>query len=570
LSAKLHPAEKYAQDIVSGRIPACDYVKQACERYFRDTKLLPKQGYWFDKKKAAAVIEWVSTYCRHYKGALAKQPLELLPWQQFIYWQLFGWKDKNNNRRFKYVYVEVPKKNGKTTGFLAPIGIFMLVGDGEPGPEVYFAAGSRDQANIAFKDVRAMIQASPELKACLQPYLREIRPAKGSESLGIDQNITCMPVSSEAGNLDGKNVHSSNIDELHNHTSDEVFNIMSSGMISREQPIQFTITTAGFNKYSFCYQYRENMIKILSQVLEDDSTLCVIYTVDEKDDWQDETSWIKANPSIGKGKDIERMRQEYRQKLQQGSRGIVEFKTKQLNIWEDSAEQWIPDKKVKQCILSSAKWPDLTGVPSYGGLDLASTRDITAFATVTRHGGKIYARLDYWLPSDTLEERQAVNEKHTYIQFSKKGLIHITPGNVTDYESVRQRISEIAMDRNLQSVGYDKFNATHLVSNLDSDGIMTNEVRQGYMAFNYPTKQLEKLILSGEIVLDDDPVIRWMFTNVELEKDSLGNIRPSKKKAEKKIDGVVALIMAISELFRSETEQGSMIPLDYSIKKLNK
>jgi phage terminase large subunit-like protein len=379
-----------------------------------------------------------------------------------------------------------------------------------------------------------------------------------------------MPVSSEAGNLDGKNVHSSNIDELHNHTSDEVFNIMSSGMISREQPIQFTITTAGFNKYSFCYQYRENMIKILSQVLEDDSTLCVIYTVDEKDDWQDETSWIKANPSIGKGKDIERMRQEYRQKLQQGSRGIVEFKTKQLNIWEDSAEQWIPDKKVKQCILSSAKWPDLTGVPSYGGLDLASTRDITAFATVTRHGGKIYARLDYWLPSDTLEERQAVNEKHTYIQFSKKGLIHITPGNVTDYESVRQRISEIAMDRNLQSVGYDKFNATHLVSNLDSDGIMTNEVRQGYMAFNYPTKQLEKLILSGEIVLDDDPVIRWMFTNVELEKDSLGNIRPSKKKAEKKIDGVVALIMAISELFRSETEQGSMIPLDYSIKKLNK
>jgi phage terminase large subunit-like protein len=568
MSKSLHPAEKYAHDVINGRIPACKYVKQSAERYFRDLKTLTKKGYYFDKKKAAAVISWVSQYCRHYKGALAKQPLELLPWQQFIYWQLFGWKDKQGNRRFKYVYVEVPKKNGKTTGFLAPIGIFMLLGDGEPGPEVYFAAGARDQAKIAFNDVRAMINASPELRACLQPYLNEIRPAKHSESYGVDQNFMCKPVSSEAGNLDGKNVHFSAIDELHNHTSDEVFNIMSSGMISREQPMQFTITTAGFNKYSFCYQYRDTITKILDQVIEDDSTLCVIYSVDEGDDWQDEKCWIKANPSIGKGKDLGNMRKEFIQKKNQGSRGIVEFKTKQLNIWEDSAETWIPSKEVKKVMKDVSQWPDLSAVDAYGGLDLAATQDITSFAVAARYDGKIYARVTHWLPADILEQKKALNDKHPYIQFAKKGLINLTPGNVTDYESVRQEINLQVQNHNIQSVGYDKFNATHLVSNLDSDGIMVNEVRQGFMAFNEPTKQLERMILSDEIVLENDPVLLWMFANVELEKDSLGNVRPSKKKAEKKIDGVVALLMAISELFRNENEGGNYIPDNYTVKKI--
>jgi len=576
---KLHPAEKYAHDIVSGRISACKYVRQAVDRYFRDLKSLPKQGFVFDKKKAAAVIQWVSDYCRHYRGAFAGQPLDLLPWQQFIYWQLFGWVDKYGNRRFKYVYVEVPKKNGKTTGFLAPIGLYMLVGDGEPGPEVYFAAGSRDQASIAFKDVRAMISASPELRQVLQPLIREIKPTKQCAEYGVDNNFQCYPVSSEAGNLDGKNVYFSGMDEFHIHITNEVFNIMSSGMISRQQPIQFTITTAGHNKYGPCYSYRETCLQILSGGLEDESTLTVIYTPDDGDDWQDEKTWMKANPTLGRGKDLSRMRDEYKQKKLQGSTGVNEFKTKQLNMWVDSAVTWIPDEEVKKS-MKPEPLPDMSETPCFVGMDLAATRDITAIACAWRKDGAVYARVKYWLPSEVLEERKALNDKHPYIQFAKKGLIQLTPGNVTDYEYIRRDISgvnslqpefyseSIAGKYQLQSVGFDNWNATHLISQLTNDGVTVNEVRQGFQAMNYPTKQLEQMILSGMIHFGEDPVLRWMFRNVHLESDSIGNVRPKKKNREKKIDGVMAVIMALSELFRFETENNNFIPDDYKIRTL--
>lgn len=576
---KLHPAEKYAYDVIEGRIDACKYVRQAVERYFKDLKTLPKKGYLFDKEKAAAVIQWVPDYCRHYRGAFAGQPLDLLPWQQFIYWQLFGWIDKTGNRRFKYVYVEVPKKNGKTTGFLAPIGLYMLVGDGEPGPEVYFAAGSRDQASIAFKDVRAMITASPELRAVLQPLIREIKPTKQCDEHGVDSNFQCYPVSSEAGNLDGKNVYFSGMDEFHIHLTNEVFNIMSSGMISRQQPVQFTITTAGHNKSGPCFHYRETCIELLDGVIDDDSTLTVIYTVDEGDDWQDEKTWMKANPTLGRGKDMSRMRDEYKQKKLQGSTGVNEFKTKQLNMWVDSAVTWIPDEEIKKC-MKPEPLPDLSETPCFVGMDLAATRDITAVACAWRVDEMIHVRCKYWLPSDVLEERKSLDEKHPYIQFAQKGLIALTPGNVTDYEFIRREISGANSQNNdfyegsinslyqLESVGFDNWNATHLVSQLTNDGIAVNEVRQGFQAMNYPTKQLEKLILSGMIHFGDDPVLRWMFRNVSLETDSIGNVRPKKKNREKKIDGVVAVIMALSELFRHETENNNYIPEGYTIKTI--
>lgn len=578
--ASLHPAEKYAYDVLDGRIPACVYVKQAAQRYFDDLKNLPKKGYYFDRKKAAAVIDWVPAYCHHYRGDLAKTPLYLLPWQQFIYWQLFGWKKKDGNRRFNYCYVEVPKKNGKTTGFLAPIALFMLTADSEAGPEVYFAAGSRDQAKIAYNDIRAMISASPILRACLYPNLREIKPTKNAEEYGVDPNLQCYPVSSEAGNLDGKNVHFSGIDEYHNHQTVDVFNIMSSGMIARSQPLQFTITTAGFNKFGPCYQYREAIINILSGISEDDHTLGIIYTLDEEDNWQDENNWVKANPSIGYGKSLDKMRSELTQKKQQGSSGINEFKTKQLNLWVDAAKTWIPDEKVKACMIPSDQFPKLDGEPCFLGLDLAAIRDITAMAVGWRYEGKVYVKLKYWLPSDVLEERKSLNDKHPYIQYCRDGLITLTPGNVTDYEYIRKKITGISSHEpefdnesvagkyNIISLGYDKWNSTHVISEISSDGVDVNEVGQGYGAMNYPMKQLEKMIYSGDVVFENDKVLRWMFANTQPETDSTGNIRPKKKTAEKKIDGVVAILTMLSELFRNETDGGNYIPENYTIKTI--
>lgn len=248
-------------------------------------------------------------------------------------------------------------------------------------------------------------------------------------------------------------------------------------------------------------------------------------------------------------------------------------------MWVDSAVTWIPDEEIKKC-MKPEPLPDLSETPCFVGMDLAATRDITAVACAWRVDEMIHVRCKYWLPSDVLEERKSLDEKHPYIQFAQKGLIALTPGNVTDYEFIRREISGANSQNNdfyegsinslyqLESVGFDNWNATHLVSQLTNDGIAVNEVRQGFQAMNYPTKQLEKLILSGMIHFGDDPVLRWMFRNVSLETDSIGNVRPKKKNREKKIDGVVAVIMALSELFRHETENNNYIPEGYTIKTI--
>lgn len=577
-----HPAHKYAMDVCNGAVPACKWVRLACARYMRDLDEAQVKGWTFDYRAADHVIQWFEQHLRHTKGQYKGQPFTLLPWQQFIVWNLFGWKKANGTRRFTDAYIEIPKKNGKTT-FASGIMLYMLLGDGEDSPEVYCAATHRDQAKIAFDEAEKMAKASPTISKCV----RQIR-----NKIECQANYGKMiPLSSDANSSDGLNVSCGVIDEYHAHKTSEVNDIVKSGTVAREQPLHMIITTAGFNLNGPCHKQHNTSRLLLEGVISDDSSFCIMHTIDlsdtenedDGDDWRLEENWIKANPSIGHGVKLENLRKEFQQAINYGGTKITNFKTKFLNVWCGARETWIPDHHVAAVMVEQT--PDLTGAVAYGGLDLSNSRDITALALrFVLPSGAVHHKTFYWLPEERLNELSSQDDRHPYIQFAREGYIQTTPGNVTDYDQVRKFITGYYMDGNtmkhdpqclaerfkIHSIAFDRWNSSQCVLNLKNDGIEMVPFGQGFMEMSYPTKQFAEQIYDQDrpLTMDNDPVLRWMMGNVAIQRDPAGNEKPNKEKSADKIDGVVANIMAIGRHISAEAEAQSQMPTNYTLKFL--
>ena len=547
-----HPAHRYAVDVTLGKVIAPKYVVKACDRYLRDLDAVDDTGLEFRPKTAAAYCKFFPTALRHYKSAFAGEVFELLPWQQFAVWNLFGWFNPDGTRRFHYALILLARKNGKTT-LAAGIGLLMMTFDREPSPEVYYAATKRDQSRIAFRDCANMGSASPIIRQYLKVHSTELKPKKGRGQLTY--------LGANHDSLDGLNTHLAVIDEYHAHPNDHVFNVLKSSQGQRPNALHLTITTEGFNLAGPLTELKTYCRKVLDGTVQDDAQFALIYELDEGDDWKDEEVWIKANPSLHDAMSIDEMRREFTQALNQGGSKEVEFKTKRLNVQVHAATTWISDEIWMQGQRDDI---DTTG-PCWLGLDLASISDMTALMQVWPYGDGYFVRGHYFMPSDTVREVLMSNPSHPYRHLREMPNAHITEGNVTDYAAIRRVVSGVVMqdgqqvvlpdslmlNDDVQKIAFDRFNSTQIAIDLADDGVPLVPFGQGFVSMSAPTKQLELLARQEKIWHDGDPILRWALSNVAIKMDPAGNIKADKQKSGGKIDPVVALIMAIGEHMKS-------------------
>lgn len=538
----LEQYRRYMDAVLSGQIVTCKYVRLAVERQLRDLERQESEDfpYYFDEQKAGLTLATVKLL-RHTSGEWMKKPFQLQDFQAFRFAVLFGWMRKDNHkRRFRRAYIEVARKQGKSEE-AAAVGNIGLHFDGEGAPEIFSAATTRDQAKIVFNAGKAMSE-----------YL-----AKDSESLGkvvksyahsvtnTDNKGSFRAVSADAGTLDGLRPHMFIIDEYHAHPRSDVLKVGETGMGSRAQPLSYIITTAGFNTAGPCFRMRQVAIEILEGKKVDETFFTIIYTLDDDDDWGDESKWIKANPNLGVSPSMEFLRSEYTKAVNEGGRAIVEFKTKNLNIWCDAPEVWIPDEDWRRND-GELNEAELVGRRCFGGLDLASVSDLTSLCLYfpPRFAGDKHLWKWYnWLPRDTVAKRSG---RVNYELWAQQGWIETTPGNVTDYDYIRAKINEIKGVYNLVSVNYDRWNTSDIVPRLVDDGIKMLPFGQGFASMSTPCKELERMILGGECNTGANPVARWAMGNVVLDTDPAGNIKINKDKATEKVDPIVAQAMSIA------------------------
>lgn len=546
----LDRAYQYADDVKSGAIPACKYVKLAVDRWFYDMETGPQRGLTFSEYHAARYFRFVGRYCRHYQGEHKGKLLDFEPWQCFADANLFGWIREDGTRRFRMSYEEVARKNGKTTR-LAAAGCYYLIGDNEGGAQVYSAATKRDQAREIFDSAKAMIEQSPELYRLCTPQEHKI----------IYQRSKFLPLSKDSGRMDGFNVHAALVDELHAHPNSGIWDVLRSAMGARKQPVIRAITTAGFNQSSYCYDRRNYTIRVLEGSHTDDTFFGVIYTLDNEEDWENENEWIKANPNLGVSVNLDDMRAQCEEAKVIPS-AKVEFLTKRANLWVYGEHAWMPMDTWHHCRVhdydSVAPWgepSDLDGKDCYGGLDLASVEDMIALNFVfPGENGERRTLSRAYLPQAALERRLKKGDK-TLEGFRDSGHLVVLPGASADYNWIKKDIL-LACDRfNVKGIAFDRWNSSQLVTDLMEEGVEMVKFGQGFASMSAPMKELLRLVLNG-LLEHNDPLLTWTVSNVVADTDPADNIKPDKGKSSEKIDPAVALIMAIALAMGFEEDDG--------------
>ena len=546
--------DKYISDVLGGQLPACKWVKLACERHLRDLEHGEKRGLVFDPAAGQLVISFF-TLLKHSKGEWAGRPIVLEPWQQFVLWVLFGWKkwiDGQLVRRFNISYMEVARKNGKST-LAAGVGLYLMVADGEPGAEVYSAATKKDQARITHSEATRMVKSSPALKKRLTVFRDNIHikdTASKFEPLGRDTD-----------SMDGLNIHAAIIDELHAHKTRDMVDILETAQGARRQPLQFEITTAGFDRESICYQHHERTEKVLEQTVDEgeaDSWFGIIFTFDKDDDWEKPETWLKSNPNLGVSKKLEYMRDQAAKAKEMPSK-LNSFLRLDMDVWTQSETKWIPLEHWMIC--GKAVDPvGLRGRTCYGGLDLSSTTDVSALVLVfppqtEEDDYSVLCR--FWIPEEAMHIRSH-RDRVSYEAWVRQGHITATPGNVIDYDYILSQIDEDAQNYDLQEIAFDRWGATKIVQEIAEHGLTCVQFGQGFASMSPPMKELEKQILSHRLAHGNNPVLTWMADNLVAAMDPAGNIKPDKSKSIEKIDGMVALIMGLDRAIRNEGNMGSV------------
>lgn len=528
---------KYANDVISGKILACKWIKLACQRHLTDLKHSKKKSYQyiFDENSAEKVCKFIQMM-PHTKGKWANkgERLTLEAWQCFFVMCIFGWKNKATGlRRYRKALLFVPRKNGKSA-LAAAIGLYMLAVDNEYGAEIYSGATSEKQAYEVFKPAKIMAQKTDDYRSYfgVQVFASNISILKTGAKF--------EPIIGNPG--DGSSPSCAIIDEYHEHKDDRLYDTMLTGMGAREQPLMLMITTAGDNLSGPCYQMQLESQKILEESIEDNETFSLIYTVDSGDDWTSEDSLRKANPNYGVSVDSDFLKSRLNE-AKNNARKQSTYQTKHLNIWVGSREAYFNVQKWKDCGDSELKLQDFEGQKAYIGLDLASKVDIAALEILFPLGNDEYIRFGrYYLPESAIEN--GVNEH--YQGWMREGRLTITEGDIIDFNIIKCDILELSSLFEIKEVAYDPYQATMLVTELMAEGVPVVEMRATVQNFSDPMKTLDGLIRAGKIQHNNDPVMTWMISNVVAKEDAKENVYPRKERAENKIDGVIALLMALN------------------------
>lgn len=481
---------------------------------------------------ADRAVEFVNSLT-HTKGRWARQPFDLRPWQEQIIRRLFGTLRPDGLRQYRTAALFLPRKNGKTE-IGAAIALLCLLGENEPGGEIYSAAVDRHQASLVFGVAAQMIRNDPELS-------RLCRITDSTKKIVYEPTQSVYrALSADADHAHGLNASCVIADEVHVWPDAKLWNVLRTSSGAREQPLMVAITTCGYDKSSLCYQLWDYATKIRDGAIDDPTFLPVIFAADESDDWTDEATWHKANPALGDFRNLDEMRQSFAEAQAIPSQENV-FKQLYLNLWVESVSRWITSEAWERC---GGPLRPLTDRHCYGALDLAYRNDFAAFAALFPDDDGTYdLHTHYWIPE---EGGHRDLHAHPLAGWINAGHVTVTPGNSTDFGSIREHVQEFGSQHEIKNIAVDPWNARQLASELIADGFEVEEFPQTLRNFNAPTKDFEALVLAGKIRHAGNPVLRWMISNVAIEQDASGNYRPSKKKSTEKIDGAVASIMSLA------------------------
>jgi phage terminase large subunit-like protein len=550
---------KYALEVKAGKVKAGNYIKLAVDRFFSWLDTAAQDGYYLDHAAGMHIIQFFETFLTHTKGDLAGQPIQLSPYQQFTFYNVFGWKDAQGNRRIKTIYEKVGRKNGKTAA-LAGVGLYCLTFDDEASPEIYVGATKEAQAKILWDQAFDFIFKSYPLRVIgCENTQREIRFKRNMGKFRF--------LGGDSKTQDGLNPSLAIIDEYHAHKDDSVREVLESAMGARTNPLIYIITTAGFNINSVC-RNAENVYKeILRGEKQDNNAFIMIHELDANDNWEDPENWEKANPNLNNSIKLSYLKSEYTKAKNQPSK-IPNFKTKHLNLWVDAPSVRVPQEIWEK----SADKIKLANFLKYGcaaAFDLSSTTDLSALVLVSNPDGDGVRDIlpFFFCPLDTIDKRSAEDKVPyrfwkdlalaDYLDFSESDLeahnfwklqtlLTATPGNQIDYQNIKSYLSftNDIFKPNLNL--YDPWAATQLVQELTGNGLKMHPFPQTITHFSYPTKEFERMAFAGLLRHGGHPILSWMLSGCVAYMDPNENIRYVKNKSTKRIDGIIATIMGIS------------------------
>lgn len=552
-------ATDYCRRVVDGREVAGLFERLYCQRFLTD---LEKQGtdafpYVFDEAAGSRECRFLELL-PHIKGEWAKPvyvngrltyaKLVLEDWQICIEIQLFGWKHRDTGlRRFRRSYEEIARKNAKSTR-VAGRQLYLATADGEPGAHCYSVATTGEQAREVFDVSRNMALRDPE-------FLTRFGVDVGKHDITIPSTASSYkPLNSEGSTLDGLNIHSASVDEVHAHKTRAVWDVIDSADGARSQPLISAITTAGSNRSGICYELRDYTIKVLKGVVRDENWFGVIFTIDEGDVWHDQAVWRKANPNLGVSVKAEHLEAACRKALAQPS-AVNNFLTKHLNIWVNSATAWMDMQAWERCADSKLNLNDFAGERCWIGMDLAEKRDFAALCLAFERAGEWY-----FFPRLYLNESAVEQSGNAHLQgWARAGHVVMTDGNITDFDVIADDLRRYCTEFDVQEIPYDPALSRYFATKLIDEGLPLVEVRQAPMFFTQPLIQTENLVLERKLHFDGNPVMTWMISNVEVTVSKFNGLKhPTKARDENKIDGPIAMFLALGRAMAGG-EQGTVL-----------
>lgn len=535
---------QYAYGVQDGTVLCGQKIKKAVARFFSWIKTADQDGYYLDHESGMHIVEFFPTFLNHTKGKMQGQPFELQPFQAFTMYNVFAWKTKKGTRRINTVYDKRAKKNGKSAE-MAGLALYAMSFDMEMEAEIYVGATKEEQARICWNQAKQFI-VSP----VANPMLKQLGFYAQQRIIGFTPTASKMqPLGGDSKTQDGINSHLSIIDEYHAHKDDSVKENLESSSVQRRQPLTWHITTAGVNMASVCKNYEDSVIEVLEGRKKDDTLWIMIHDLDENDDWEDQTNWYKANPLMASGAlDIDNLVKEYTKAKNQPSKA-PNFKTKHLNMWVDAPEIWIPNEIIIKNRIEKAPIEAFQKNGSYAGLDMSTTTDLTALAVLSEpdEASVRYLKFYIFCPKDTIEHRTK-EDRVPYRYWVDSGHLIATEGNVIDHNRVYDEVIKQYMPHAVKRVEIDRALATNITTQLMDAGVEVSWFNQGIGNISQPTKEFEKLIYSGKIKYEYNPVFEWAMAGCVIYSDANENMKVHKgnsHKHAKRVDPVIAAIMAL-------------------------
>lgn len=554
------------------KFPYFEYQDEICERYVKLRSLidiLPKIGrieereddygelvrrhysddlqYYFDEGEAYRAVCFFLNELHHVEGPKADEPFFLEPWQQLIIELIFGWKRTcDDTRKYREVFIFIPRKNGKSFlgAGLALIALFAL---GERGARVISAAGETEQASLIYDVAKQIVDENPNFSEITVP----LRKQMSVPALAANYKV----VSADAKTKHGRNLSAVIVDELHVQPSRDLVDVLFTSVGARTEPLKIMLTTAGFDTESICFEYYEFGKDVLDGTHEDPEFLPVIFETDENDDWRDESTWYKANPNLGVSISLDYLRSECRKAIARPSYENT-FKNLHLNKWTEQKTRWLPVELWDENAFP-INLEELQGLPCWVGCDLSSKADVTAVVFTFLIDEVVKCLPFFWVPGGSLKLRKK-RDRVNYDTWIKQGFVEPIEGTRIDYSRIRKKINDLSKFYQIKKINFDPWGAQNLMNELESDGFDVQEIPPGFKHLSEPTKEIEALLLSGQLHHGGNPALRWMFKNVSVLYNTEGDVRISKKDSKGKIDGIMALSLGIHGILHREVGKGSV------------